>query len=248
MTSNKEAEFGLKDHLAELRTRLVRAMLACTAGFIVCYIFIEPIFNLLSQPLLQVLPHGTTLIFTSYPEAFFTYLKLALVTGIFLTSPFILYQIWAFIAPGLYENEKKLTIPFVIFSSLFFTGGGLFGYMFVFPAAFSFLAGYADATLALMPSVSEYFSLTIKLLLGFGLAFELPVMIVFMGLVGIVNASMLRRNRRYAILVIFIMAAILTPTPDIVNQILMAAPLLFLYEFSIIALKVVVSEKKNSTT
>ena len=226
-------ELSLTEHLAELRTRLIRSIAAVAVGFCISYAFIEPIFAMLSRPLEKVLPPGTSLIFTSYPEAFFTYLKLALVCGIFIASPFILYEIWAFVAPGLYEHEKKWALPFVVFSSIFFVGGALFGYIVVFPAAFNFLAGYAGRDLKLLPSVSEYFSLTIKLLLGFGAAFELPIFMVFMALIGLIDARMLRKNRKYALLIIFILAAVLTPTPDVVNQCLLAAPLLILYEISI---------------
>jgi sec-independent protein translocase protein TatC len=232
-------ETSLREHFAELRTRLVRSLLYVTLGFIVCYAFIEPIFDVLARPLVKVLPEGATLIFKSYPEAFFTYLKLALVSGLFLASPMVLYQIWAFIAPGLYEHEKRLALPFVVVSTLFFVGGGIFGYMVVFPAAFSFLAGYAGATLELMPDVGEYFSLAVKLLLGFGIAFELPVFMVFLGLLGLIDADTLARNRKYAVVIIFILAAIITPTPDIVNQMLMAGPLLLLYEISVFALRIV---------
>ncbi len=235
MTSDHDPqkELSLTEHLAELRTRLIRSIAAVAVGFCISYAFIEPIFAMLSRPLEKVLPPGTSLIFTSYPEAFFTYLKLALVCGIFIASPFILYEIWAFIAPGLYEHEKKWALPFVVFSSIFFVGGALFGYIVVFPAAFNFLAGYAGRDLKLLPSVSEYFSLTIKLLLGFGAAFELPIFMVFMALIGLIDARMLRKNRKYALLIIFILAAVLTPTPDVVNQCLLAAPLLILYEISI---------------
>ncbi len=235
MTSGHDPhkELSLTEHLAELRTRLIRSIAAVAVGFCISYAFIEPIFAMLSRPLEKVLPPGTSLIFTSYPEAFFTYLKLALVCGIFIASPFILYEIWAFVAPGLYEHEKKWALPFVVFSSIFFVGGALFGYIVVFPAAFNFLAGYAGQDLKLLPSVSEYFSLTIKLLLGFGAAFELPIFMVFMALIGLIDARMLRKNRKYALLIIFILAAVLTPTPDVVNQCLLAAPLLILYEISI---------------
>ena len=230
---SEQKELSLTEHLAELRTRLIRSIIAISIGFCISYAFIEPIFLILSRPLEEVLPPGSTLIFTSYPEAFFTYLKLALTCGIFLASPYVLYEIWAFVAPGLYPHEKRLALPFVLFSSIFFIGGGLFGYMVVFPAAFNFLASYAGKDLKLLPSVSEYFSLTIKLLLGFGVAFELPIFMVFMSMIGLIDARMLRKNRKYALLIVFILAAILTPTPDVINQCLLAIPLLFLYEISI---------------
>ncbi len=245
LADDTQKELTLTEHLAELRTRLIRSIIAIVIGFCVCYAFIEPIFALLSKPLEEVVPPGTSLIFTSYPEAFFTYLKLALTCGIFIASPFILYEIWAFVAPGLYPHEKKWALPFVLFSSIFFIGGALFGYIVVFPAAFNFLASYAGQDLKLLPSVSEYFSLTIKLLLGFGAAFELPIFMVFMALIGVIDATMLRKNRKYALLIIFILAAILTPTPDVVNQCLLAAPLLVLYEISIF-LVALIGKKRGS--
>ncbi len=229
----EEVELSLTEHLKELRDRLIRSLIAVAVGFGICYAAIDTIFAVLSRPLIQVLPKGETMIFTSYPEAFFTYLKLALVCGIFVASPYILWQIWAFVAPGLYPNERRWAAPFVIVSSIFFIGGGLFGYMVVFPAAFNFLAGYAGEELKLMPSLSEYFTLAMRLLLGFGLAFELPIFMVFLSLIGLIDADMLRRNRKYALLIVFIIAAILTPTPDVVNQCLLALPLLVLYELSI---------------
>ncbi len=242
--TENEAELSLTEHLAELRSRLIRSAAAVAAGFCICYAFIKPIFDFLSLPLQRVLPPGTPLIFTSYPEAFFTYLKLALTAGIFAASPFILHEIWAFIAPGLYPDERKWTLPFIFFSTFFFIGGAIFGYFAVFPAAFGFLASYAGADLKLLPSVSEYFSLSIKLLLGFGAAFELPVFMVFLALVGIIDARMLRKNRKYALLIIFIIAAVLTPTPDVLNQCLLAGPLLVLYEISIILVALIGRRKE----
>ncbi len=228
-----QQDLSLVEHLAELRRRLIISVAAIAAGAVLAYAFIDPIFTLFSQPLMDVLPPDTTLIFTSYPEAFFTYLKLAITVGIFLASPLVLYEIWAFVAPGLYPHEKRLALPFVFASTLCFVGGGVFGYFVVFPAAFNFLAHFTGDSFVLLPSVSEYFTLTVRLLLGFGLAFELPVLMVFLGLLGFIDAAMLRKNRKYAILIIFIIAAIFTPTPDVLNQILLAGPLLLLYEVSI---------------
>ncbi|MDA8163187.1 MAG: twin-arginine translocase subunit TatC [Desulfobacteraceae bacterium] len=231
---NPFKELSLTGHLAELRNRIIVALIAIAAGSALSYAFIEPIFAILARPLEAVLPPGTTLIFTSYPEAFFVYLKLAIVCGVFISSPVILYEIWAFVAPGLYDHERQLVLPFVLLSSIFFVGGGLFGYFVAFPAAFKFFASFGNKYLRLLPNVSEYFSLTIHLLLGFGAAFELPVFMALLGVVGIIDAKMLRKNRRYAILVNFILAAVLTPTPDIMNQLILAVPLMLLYEISIV--------------
>ncbi|MBU0675247.1 MAG: twin-arginine translocase subunit TatC [Proteobacteria bacterium] len=169
------------------------------------------------------------------PGGLFFYLKLALVCGVLLASPVIFFQLWRFIAPGLYQHEKKALLPFTLLSTLCFLGGALFGYLVVLPPAFRFLIGYGNEHLVAMPAVDEYFSLCIRLLIAFGAIFELPVLMVFLAKLGLVDAPFLRRNRKYAFLLSFVIAAILTPTPDVVNQILMAGPLVILYEVSILA-------------
>lgn len=170
-----------------------------------------------------------------------------------MASPVLFHQLWRFIAPGLYHHEKKVLLPFTCISSLCFLGGAAFGYFVVFPPAFSFLIGYSSSFLEPMPAVSEYFSLALRLLLAFGVVFELPVFMVFLAKIGVVNKQFLQKNRKYALLIAFIVAAILTPTPDIVNQLLMAGPLIVLYEVSIIAVSLLVKstfigfpEKKDS--
>ena len=150
-------------------------------------------------------------------------------------SPVIFLQIWRFVSPGLYRHEKKIILPFTLISTLCFLGGATFGYLVVFPPAFHFLLGYTSEFLEPMPSVDEYFSLALRLFLAFGVIFELPVFMVFLGKIGVVNRAFLVKNRKYAVLIAFVVAAILTPTPDVVNQLLMAGPLLLLYEISIVA-------------
>ncbi|MDW7773464.1 MAG: twin-arginine translocase subunit TatC [Desulfobulbaceae bacterium] len=169
------------------------------------------------------------------PGRVFFYLKLALVCGILIGSPVIFMQMWRFIAPGLYYHEKKVLLPFTLISTGCFLAGAAFGYFIVFPPAFRFLLGYASEILDPLPAVSEYFSLSLRLLIAFGIIFELPVLMVFLGKLGILDAAFLRRNRKYALLISFVIAAILTPTPDVVNQLLMAGPLIVLYEISIFA-------------
>ncbi|MBW2502496.1 MAG: twin-arginine translocase subunit TatC [Deltaproteobacteria bacterium] len=169
------------------------------------------------------------------PGGLFFYLKLALVSGVLLASPIIFWQIWKFVAPGLYRHEKRALFPFIILSSLCFLGGAAFGYYVVFPPAFRFLLGYSADFLSPMPAVNEYFRLSLRLLLAFGVVFELPILMVFLARIGIVDVAFLNRNRKYAVLINFIIAAVLTPTPDIVNQLLMGVPLLILYEVSIVA-------------
>jgi sec-independent protein translocase protein TatC len=154
---------------------------------------------------------------------------------VLLASPIIFWQIWKFVAPGLYRHEKRALFPFIILSSLCFLGGAAFGYYVVFPPAFRFLLGYSADFLSPMPAVNEYFRLSLRLLLAFGVVFELPILMVFLARIGIVDVAFLNRNRKYAVLINFIIAAVLTPTPDIVNQLLMGVPLLILYEVSIVA-------------
>ncbi|MGA7276555.1 MAG: twin-arginine translocase subunit TatC [Desulfocapsaceae bacterium] len=152
-----------------------------------------------------------------------------------MASPVIFYQIWRFVAPGLYRHERRVIVPFTLISTIFFVSGAAFGYFLVFPPAFKFLVGYNNDFLTSLPAVSEYFSLALRLLIAFGLIFEMPVMMVFLAKAGLVSVSFLNRNRKYAILINFIIAAILTPTPDVVNQMMMGVPLLVLYEVSVLA-------------
>jgi sec-independent protein translocase protein TatC len=225
-------EMTLMDHLGELRDRLVRSFIAALVGFLACYAFSKDLFKLMMAPLLEVIPPDSHLIFTALPEAFFTYVKVAFVAGLFLVSPYIFYQIWQFISPGLYEQERKYMIPIAFLSAIFFVCGALFGYFIVFPFGFEFFMGFADDLIKPMPSLREYFSFSLKLLLAFGLIFELPLFIFFLARLGLVTAASLRKKRKYAFLFAFIIAAILTP-PDGITQILMAGPLMILYEISI---------------
>ncbi|MFP3869517.1 MAG: twin-arginine translocase subunit TatC [Syntrophobacteria bacterium] len=225
------------DHLVELRRRLIICFIAVGVGFVVCYFFAETLFEILMRPLIQVMPSGEKLIFTALPEAFFTYLKVALLAGTGLASPVIIYQIWRFIVPGLYERERSALFPIVLFSTLFFVGGALFGYFIVFPWGFKFFIGFASENIKAMPSIREYLRFAAKLLFAFGMIFELPLFTYFLARLGIVDAQMLRRKQKYSLLLIFMIAAILTP-PDVVTQVMMAGPLFLLYEISIWVAKV----------
>lgn len=225
-------EMSLMDHLGELRDRLFRCVIAAMVGFLACYAFRKDLFTIQMKPLLEVLPPESHLIYTSLPEAFFTYVKVAFVAGLFLVSPYIFYQIWQFIAPGLYSKERKYIIPIAFLSALFFVSGALFGYYVVFPFGFDFFMGYADDLIKPMPSLREYFSFSLKLLFAFGVIFELPLFIFFLARLGLVTAASLRKVRKYFFLIAFVIAAILTP-PDGITQILMAGPLILLYEVSI---------------
>jgi len=220
-------------HLEELRQRLIVCAVAVGAGFVGAYFFSEQLFWLLAQPLKDALPEGEKLIFTNLPEMFFTYLKVSFVTGLMAAMPVIFYELWLFVAPGLYPGERRYLLPFVTSSSLLFVGGALFGYFVVFPFGFKFFVGFANDYVQALPSVREYFSFSLKLLLAFGLAFELPVVIFFLSRMGVVTPQILRKKRKYAILLTFIAGAILTP-PDVITQVMMAGPLILLYEVSIL--------------
>lgn len=237
MENPTEEKLPLTTHLEELRKRLVRVLIVLALGFGVCYMFKDWSFQVITQPLVEVLPPNTALVYTGLPEAFFIHMKIAFFASLFLTSPYTLYQIWKFISPGLYAKEKKYVVPFVITSTVLFAGGVLFGYFVALPPAFKFFVSFSTDALKPMVSFREYLGLTLKFLLAFGLSFEMPVFMFFLTKLGIVNATMLSRQRRYAILIIFIAAAILTPSPDVLSQILMAVPLMLLYEVSIVVSK-----------
>ena len=231
-------------HLEELRKSLIICAVAVGIGFVISYFFSERIFEILMKPLLEVLPSSSSLIFTGLTEAFFTYLKVSFLAGIFVASPVILYQIWSFIAPGLYETEKKHAYPFVIFSTIFFAGGALFGYFMVFPFGFKFFMSFASDVIHPLPSIKEYLSLSTKLLFAFGIVFELPLFILFLSMIGVVNAKMLSSQRKYALVIAFVFSAVLTP-PDVVTQLMMAGPVFLLYELSIWVVRAI--EKKEES-
>jgi sec-independent protein translocase protein TatC len=220
-------------HLEELRKRLIASAIAVGIGFAICYFFSERIFLILIEPLKAVMPEGDQLIFTALPEMFFAYLKVAFVSGILMASPYLFYQMWMFVAPGLYKQERSLVVPFVLASTLLFAGGALFGYFIVFPFGFKFFIGFSNEYVKALPSVKQYFGFALKLLFAFGVVFELPVIIFFLAKLGLVTTELLRKKRKYAILMTFVAAAILTP-PDVITQCMMAGPLIILYEVGII--------------
>lgn len=223
-------------HLEELRKRLIICFSAVGIGFVISYIFSKSLFEILMQPLLTAMPPEEKLIYTALPEAFFTYLKVAFLAGILLAVPVIMYQLWIFIAPGLYKKEKRLLTPIVFLSSLFFLGGALFGYFVVFPFGFKFFMGFSSDYVRPLPSMKEYLGFSAKLLFAFGIVFELPLFITFLARLGIVDTKFLKAKRKYAILLFFVFAAILTP-PDVITQVMMAGPLIVLYEVSIVGAK-----------
>lgn len=241
----QDREIPLLLHIKELRQRLIISLSAILIGFVISYIFSDKIFNILFLPLKEVLPNNSkNLYFTGIAEPFFLFLKLAFVSGIFLASPVILYQIWLFIRPALYEKERKFTILFVLFGTIFFIGGALFGYFIIFPNAFRFFLSFGAEYLSPIITINEYFSLSISLLLIFGFLFELPLVMFFLIILNIVSIEFFAKNRRYAIVAIVIFAAIVTPTTDAVTLMLLSIPLIFLYELGIILSKIYVKFAK----
>ncbi len=230
----KDDKIPFTAHLEELRKRLIICCVAIGIGVVIAYGFKEKLFEILTIPLVREMRPGDKLIFTGLTEAFFTYMKVAFLAGIMLASPVIIYQFWAFVGPGLYKKERRYFVPIVLLSAFFFVGGSLFCFFVVFPFAFKFFLSFATDVIQPLPSMKEYLSFASVTMLAFGLVFELPLVIVFLARLGIVTVDFLRKNRKYAILLIFLVAAILTPGPDVVSQVLMAFPLMFLYEISIV--------------
>ena len=234
MSAEFDARMPLTAHLEELRWRIVRALFALGIAFGACYWFAEELFAFLLLPLAQLRPEQTPVIGTGVAEAFFTKLKVSFIASIFLASPVIFYQIWRFVAPGLYEHERRYVQPFVFFATGFFVCGAYFCYRLVFPTAFGFfLAEYGSISIEPLLKISEYLSFASRMLLAFGVVFELPVFTFFLARTGIVDHKMMIGTWRYAVVGIFIVAAVLTPGPDVASQLLMATPLLVLYVASI---------------
>jgi len=225
----------LTAHLAELRSRLIKSLIAVGVAFVLCYQFVETLMAWLIAPLKALDPAAKVqVIGTGLAEAFFTKLKVSFIAGIFLASPAIFYQIWRFVAPGLYEHERRYVKPFVFFATGFFVCGAYFCYRLVFPTAFGFfLEEYGSISIEPLLRISEYLSFASRMLLAFGVVFELPVFTFFLARTGIVDHKMMMATWRYAVVGIFIVAAVLTPGPDVASQLLMATPLLVLYVASI---------------
>jgi len=225
-----DKKLPLTDHLAELRTRLVRIAIAWAVGSLLAWNWSERIFGLLLAPAVDALgPDGGKLQAIAPTEIFFTYLQCALLAGFVLALPMILWQIWAFIAPGLYPSERNWVVPFVLVTTLLFAGGAAFGHVAVMPLMFQFFTTFDSDLVESAWTMGEVFSLITRMFLAFGVAFELPVVVFFLALAGIVDARQLLKGTPYAVLVIFIVAAILTPTPDWVSQMLLGVPMVGLY-------------------
>jgi sec-independent protein translocase protein TatC len=236
--ADEQGKMSFFDHLTELRTRIVWSLVPAGVGLLISLYFTTTVIRFLSGHL------KTELVFTTPTEAFWTYMKVAMIMGLFIAMPIILWNVWAFVAPGLHKHERKYAAPFVIIGSLLFIGGGAFAMLVVVPFAISFLVSFGqDQGLRPMITISSYIDFILKFTLAFGVVFEMPVVITLLSMLGVVTPQFLSKNRKYAILINFVIAAILTPTPDIVNQSLMAGPLIILYEVGIVCSRVVARRK-----
>ena len=216
------------EHLEELRVRLIHCLLALVVGMIACWFIRERLFHELTQPLRDAFP-GVEFIVTSLTEPVMLYMKMSFFAGIFVVSPYLMYQVWAFISPGLYRNEKLYAIPFIGFGSLFFIAGAAFGHFYLIPATSGFLLAFAGTDMKVMPKVGEYFEFYSWFLLALGVMFQTPVLMGVVARIGLVTPGFLLRNFKYAFLAAFVIAAVLTPTPDAVTQTMLAAPMIVLY-------------------
>jgi sec-independent protein translocase protein TatC len=230
-------------HLKELRDRLVISLIGLGIAFVVTYSIKERIFHFLMVPFIRVMPPRSSFVFISITEAFITYFKVSIVAALFLASPIILYEIWMFVSPGLYEKEKRYIAPFIIFGSLFFIAGALFCYYAVMPVIYHFFVSYAGDLIIPMPSLKEYMNLSLKMLVIFGLIFQMPLIAFYLSKAGIISYRGLAKKRRYAILGIVVLSAVITP-PEVSSQLLMALPMYGLFELSVLIARVF--EKKES--
>jgi sec-independent protein translocase protein TatC len=221
------------DHLDELRRRLVWSVATIFIGFTIAIVFYQQLFNFVMDPMRAMLPAGQHLIYTEPTEALMLYVKIAAIAGLLIASPGVMSQLWLFVAPGLYSHEKKLAIPFVLLSSAFFIGGAAFAHYIVFPITFKFFASFSTDTITFMPRIEPAFALYMKLVLIFGLVFQMPTVVLLLARLGLITAGFLLRNFKYAVLIIFIIGAALSPGTDPVGQIVMAGPMCVLYLISI---------------
>jgi len=254
MNENNKKQASFIEHFTELRSRILKSILYLLIFFVICYIFAEDIYSFLVEPYAEAVKNDGTnrrLIFTALHETFITYLKVAFFASLFVSSPIILIQIWKFIAPGLYKNEKKALLPYLIATPTLFLLGGMLVYYLIMPLAINFFLSFETTSqvsslpIQLEAKVNEYLSLIMKLIFAFGLSFQLPVLLSLLARVGFIDSAFLIKRRKYVIVIIFIAAAFLTP-PDPITQIGLGIPLLILYELSIISVKIIEKKKHNA--
>ena len=243
--SENLAEGTLMSHLLELRDRLVRAMLALLLAFVPAAIYANELFTLVAKPLLAKLPSGTTLIATSVTSPFMTPFKVAFFVSLFAAMPVVIYQIWAFVAPGLYRREKRFAVPLLVSSVLLFYVGVVFAYIVVFPLMFSYLVGTAPEGVKYIPDMTSYLDFVLTMFFAFGIAFEVPIAVVLLVLTGMVKVESMSKHRGYVIIGIFVVAAILTP-PDAISQCIMAIPMYLLYEGGLVMARVMQKMRREA--
>jgi sec-independent protein translocase protein TatC len=240
-----EVRASFWDHLKELRTRLLHGMVGVAVGMAVAGVWSEEIFRWIMKPVLRSLPEGQrALNYTSYLEPFLVYLKVALYGGMFIAAPWVLWQVWQFVAPGLYKKEKRVVVPFLLSGTLLFYSGGAFCYFLVMPYAFPALAAIAGPDMRPLLTMREQLTLVLAMTLGFGIIFEVPVIIAFLSMIGLVDASFLAKYRRHAMVVNVVVAAIVTPTGDPFNLALMALPMILFYEIGIVLARILGKKKE----
>jgi sec-independent protein translocase protein TatC len=241
--TNNLPEMSFAQHFGELKSRIVKILAVFAVSFIVAYIFKEQLFNILAQPLLNIFEDNQHFIFTHLAEAFFVYLKLAFWAALFITIPFALIQVYLFIAPGLYKTEKRFVIPTFTFSVILFYVGISFVYIYLMPKAWEFFLSFSNSNIdiALQAKISEYFNFSLQLMLAFGLAFQLPIILLVLAKAGLITVKTLINGRKYAIILMAVVSALLTP-PDLISQIALIIPLTVMYEITILLLKL----NKNS--
>jgi len=244
MTDQPKTNYTLFDHLLELRTRLLRAVAGVLIVFCCLIYFAQDIYNYLAQPLLETMPAGTQMIATDVASPFFAPFKLTIVLSTFIAMPYILYQVWAFVAPGLYKNEKRLVAPLMLGSTFLFYGGIAFAYFIVFPVVFAFFNSVAPEGVTIATDISSYLDFVLKLFFAFGAAFEIPIAIILMCWTGMTTPASLRAKRPYVIVGAFVVGMLLTP-PDIISQSMLAIPMLLLFEVGILIASIYSKESEE---
>jgi len=245
MKKKNSNEMPFFEHFGELRKRIIFSSIFILIFFLISWNFVKDMYEWLSVPIIKYLPEGEKLAFTALTEPFMMYIKIAFIGSLFLSSPFIFHQLWLFISPALYKKEKRYVFPFVFFTTFFFLLGGAFGYYFIFPWACRFFLKVGENFRAII-TINEYFSLAFRILIGISLIFELPVLVFLLTKLGLITAKFLLKYFKYAIVLIFIISAVITPTPDIITQSLFAVPMIGLYLLSVLIAKIFAPRKDHT--